>query len=81
MTTHEALKLQPGTLVYHNPTDEPSTSGLIGDASPEHPQLIRIRWRNTIDVDSVISVLDRILLSSIIISEPVTEQDLGKPPV
>lgn len=80
MTTHEALELKHETPVYFVipvPSENPTIQGL---ASLEQPNHIRVIWPGTHEPDSLIRVTDRLLLSSIIISEPPEERYPGTKP-
>lgn len=76
MTTHEALALRPNTPVHHETPRSKNAPPLQGVASPSHPQHIRVVWASIGESDSTISVLDRVMLSTIAIDDPTKHQDL-----
>ena len=73
MTTHEAMELQPHTRVHAIWGADSHDKYPTGIASPEDNRMIRIIWDDLAEPDSVVSVMDRMLLASVAITEPVEE--------
>ena len=76
MTTHQALELQPSTLVEWLPPKGHKNGSYPGVATPIDGEQIRIKWDDFAEPDSTIRRNDRRLLASIEICNPKTEMDL-----
>lgn len=76
MTTHEAIALQPQTIVRWIPPKGYVPGNYSGIASPTTNNNIRIVWDDIAEPDTLIYSTDRRMLASLEICEPTTEQNL-----
>lgn len=76
MTTHDALSLQPGTLVRWLPPAGVVPGTYTGVARKDGDRHIRIVWDDLAEADSLIMDSDRRILSSFEIYEPKTDANL-----
>lgn len=69
MTTHDAMKLQPATLVEWKAPEGYVSLNQFGRAHPQELGLIRIIWDEPAEPDSLLRVHDRRSLAAIKIVE------------
>lgn len=76
MTTHEALALQPSTLVNWIPPKLADAQSFTGVANLKPNAYVRVIWDEIGEPDSIVHTSDRRMLAAIEILQPKTEQEL-----
>lgn len=76
MTTHEALELQPYTLVHWLPPEGINPGDYSGVAQKSNDSTIRVVWDDLAEPDSIISKNDRRMLAAVAITVHKTDANL-----
>ena len=76
MTSHDALKLKPKTLVRWIPPKGSDSQAMLGSATMIPPTLVVVVWEDIAEPNTRLNVSDRLMLAAVEILEPIRDDQL-----